>query len=120
MCPLLRVLRDGQSVVGGHLSSKPVQPHTTQPADGSDEAGVHHLVAEPDRLENLGTGVGGDRRDAHLGHDLEEALVERLHEVQACLLRCHRRGQAMVAIRHQGVHRSEGNVRADCRRPVSE
>ena len=31
-------------------------------------------LAEADRLEHLGTGVGRDRRDAHLRHRLDHAL----------------------------------------------
>ena len=36
---------------------------------------------EPDGLEDLGAGVGGHGRDAHLGHDLEHALAGRLDVV---------------------------------------
>ena len=45
------------------------------------EAFPDDLVADPDRLEDLGAGVGGDRGHAHLGHDLEHALAERLDQV---------------------------------------
>ena len=39
------------------------------------EVGLHELRAEADGLEYLGAAVGAQRRDAHLRHDLEEALV---------------------------------------------
>ena len=120
MCPLLRVPREGHGMVGGHLGGEDVQPHPAQSADGPGEAFLHQLVPDAYRLEDLGAGVGGHRRDAHLGHDLQEALVERLHHVPTCLLRRHRRGQAVVSGRHHGVHRGEGEVRADGRGPVPE
>ena len=40
-------------------------------------------AVEADRLEDLGPGVGGHGRDAHLGHDLEDALAGRLDVVAA-------------------------------------
>ncbi len=42
---------------------------------------VDHLSAEADCLEDLRPGVGGDGRHAHLGHDLHQALAERLDQV---------------------------------------
>ena len=120
MCPLLRVLRERHGMVGGHLGGQDVQPHSAQSADGPGEAVLDHLVPDADRLEYLGTGVGGHCRDAHFGHDLQEALVECLHHVPTCLRRRHRRGQSVVSGRHHGVHRGEGEVRADGRGPVPE
>ena len=38
-------------------------------------------AVEADRLEDLGTAVRRDRRDAHLRHDLQDALAERDHDV---------------------------------------
>ena len=40
------------------------------------EAHLHHLGAEPERLEDLAAAVAADARDAHLGHDLQEAGLE--------------------------------------------
>ena len=39
-------------------------------------------AAQPDGLEDLRPGVGGDRRDAHLRHGLAHALAERLDQVR--------------------------------------
>ena len=44
------------------------------------------LVVEADGLEDLGAAVGGDGGDAHLGHDLQDALAERLDQVADGLL----------------------------------
>ena len=42
--------------------------------------------AQADRLEDLRAGVGGDGGHAHLGHDLQHALAERLDQVAAAAL----------------------------------
>jgi hypothetical protein len=53
-------------------------------ADAADARGrvcevlVDELLAQPDGLENLRAAITGQRGDAHLGHHLEDALVERL------------------------------------------
>src|SRR5262249_2256221 len=54
------------------------------PADraaGPGEVPLHQLLVESDRLEHLRAGVRRDGRDAHLGHDLQDALAERLDVV---------------------------------------
>src|SRR5262249_11495163 len=55
----------------------------SEPADargGADEASLHDLVGETDGVEDLSTAVAGDVRDAHLGHDLENAVLDRAAE----------------------------------------
>ena len=49
---------------------------------GAGEVLVDELLREADGLEHLCAGVGGHRRDAHLGHDLQHALAEGLDEVR--------------------------------------
>ena len=39
---------------------------------------VDHLLPQADGLENLRAAIGLDRRDAHLGHHFDHALVDRL------------------------------------------
>ena len=41
------------------------------------EVARDELAIEPDRLEDLGAAVAAQRRDAHLGEDLEQPLVRR-------------------------------------------
>ena len=43
-------------------------------------------VVQADGLEDLGAAVGGDGGDAHLGHDLQDALAERVDQVADGLL----------------------------------
>ena len=38
----------------------------------------HQRAGQPDRLEIVAAAIGGDHRDAHLGHHLEQPLVDRL------------------------------------------
>ena len=47
------------------------------------EIGVDEVGIEPDRVEDLGAAIGLVGRDAHLGHDLENALADRLDVVLA-------------------------------------
>ena len=64
--------REGPGVprgVSAASSSKPTPPRR----DGVPaKQALDDLVADPDRLEDLGAGVRGDRGDAHLGHDLQQ------------------------------------------------
>src|SRR5690606_11067434 len=48
---------------------------------GAGEVLVDDLLREADALEDLRTRVGGDRRDTHLAHHLDDGLAERLDEV---------------------------------------
>jgi hypothetical protein len=54
---------------------------------GSGEVLVDHLFLQADGLEDLRAGVGHVGRDAHLGHDLEQALADALDEVLDRLFR---------------------------------
>ncbi len=59
------------------------------------EAPVHDAVVHAERLEDLRAFVAGQRRDAHLGHHLEDAVVDgRLVVVEDLL-----RGEALERIR---------------------
>ncbi len=50
-------------------------PHTLKTAGGVRETQRRLLsLCEPNRLKDLGTFIGLQRRDAHLAHDLEHAL----------------------------------------------
>src|ERR1019366_10493163 len=49
-----------------------------QPARRRPEVPVHELAIQPYRFKDLGPGVGGDRRDAHLGHHFQDALARGL------------------------------------------
>ena len=54
------------------------EPDPAHAALGIGETAVHHLGSEPHRLEDLRPLVGLQRRDAHLGHHLEDALADPL------------------------------------------
>src|SRR5207249_29451 len=45
------------------------------------EAGVDHLFTKADGLENLRATIAGEHADAHLAHDLEQAVFERLADI---------------------------------------
>src|SRR5206468_1254156 len=62
------------------------EAHAADARDGPREAGVDHLRAEPERLEDLGAAVRGERGDAYLRQHLEEALLRGRAELAASLL----------------------------------
>ncbi len=48
---------------------------------GAGEAALHNVLCQSEHLEDLGAPVAGDRRDPHLGHDLEEAKLGGVEEL---------------------------------------
>ena len=91
------------------------------PADARRSPGevpVDEALAQSDALEDLGAPVALERRYAHLGHDLDDALVHGLDEVLLGLLVvCYL--DAGLARSHI-VQRLERQVRVDGRRPVTQ
>ncbi len=65
-----------------------------------DEArrALDELGLEPDRLEDLRARVRADRRDAHLGEHLEEALADRLDHAHLGFLGAHPLAQHAAAV----------------------
>jgi len=74
-------------VARGHLRREHVKADAVQRRRRPREVGLHEVVGEADRLEHLRAAVRGHGGDAHLAHDLEHALAERLDEVRDRLLR---------------------------------
>src|SRR5205823_4933727 len=63
------------------LARDHVEPDALDARRGPGEVALDHLGVEADGLEDLRAPVALERRDAHLGHHLEDALVDRLHVV---------------------------------------
>ena len=104
----------GQAVPADHLVGQDVEPH---PADARHRAGevlVDDVGGQADGLEHLGAGVGRHRRDAHLGHDLDDALGGGLDVVLLGLARGH---AGQDPRRDHVVDGLEGQVRVDGGRP---
>src|SRR5205823_1693885 len=107
----------GAGVPGGDLGGDLGQPDAADPAAGTGEVPLHQLRVQPDGLEDLGTAVRRDGGDAHLRHDLQDALGQRLDVVGDRLGRLdadQRAGQDQV------VDRLEGEVRVDGRGAVPD
>ena len=81
--------RVGDRVPPGDLLGHHVEPDPAELGGGAGEVALDQLLVESDGLEDLGTVVGRDRRDAHLRHHLEHPLAQRLDEVLDRLLRLH-------------------------------
>ncbi len=78
--------REGPGVPGRDLGGQHLEADTAEPGGGAGEGGADDLLAEPDGLEDLRPGVGGDGGDTHLGHDLQQALAQGLDQVLRGLL----------------------------------
>ena len=76
-----RVLRIGAAMPELDLLGQHVETDAAELGWRACEVLVDDVAVEPDRLECLGGGVGGDGRDAHLAHHLHDALAERLEVV---------------------------------------
>ena len=84
---------------------------------GPREVLVDEPMRQAERLENLRAAVALQRRDPHLGHHLEDALVQRLDVV------AHRRlmiDAGEQALQDQVVQRLEGQIGIDHSRTVAE
>ena len=79
---------------------------------------VDDLAVQADGFEYLPAAVAVQRRDAHLGHDLQQALVERLDVVLDRGLHVGDGGNLLVD--PQLLDRLEGDVRVDGARAVAE
>jgi hypothetical protein len=58
------------------IHGKEVKGGTLDTAGGTDEAFLDDLAVETESLEDLGTLVGLEGGDTHLGHDFEDAIVD--------------------------------------------
>ena len=99
--------------VGGDVVQRDSAGGTCQ----SGEVLTENVLVDADGLEQLGAGVGGQRRDAHLGHHLQHALACGLDVV----------GQRLVAVQafeaaavQHDLDRLERHVRVDRRRTESD
>ena len=63
-----------EAVAARDLLGDLVEVDAAELGGGAGEVAVDQVLRQPDGLEDLRAGVGRDRRDAHLGHDLEHAL----------------------------------------------
>ncbi len=87
---------EGIAVDGGVAESLAVTAHrflgdlgqtdTFDLGRGAGEVPVDELSGQADGVEDLGAAIGLEGRDAHLGHHLEDALVDGLHIVGVGLL----------------------------------
>ena len=74
-------IREGPPVAPEDLLGDDLQTDAAHPRGRPREILVDELLVQAHRLENLCAAVALDGRDPHLGHDLEDALVEALDVV---------------------------------------
>ncbi len=68
-------------VPGGDLLGDDVESGAADLGGGAVEVPGDEGLFEADGLEDLGAAVGGDGGDAHLGHDLQDALAQGVDQV---------------------------------------
>ena len=76
---------------------------------GAGEIAGDEVALQADRVEDLGAAIGLVGRDAHLGHDLEQALVDRLDVAVDDLVGVDVLGQ----VARHGGERLEGEIGVD-------
>ena len=69
--------RKGRAPARVGVASQPFEAEAADPRDGAGKVAFGQRLRESDRLEHLRAAVAPQRRDAHLGHDLAQTLVER-------------------------------------------
>ena len=73
-----RVLAEGSLVAAEGLFGDLLEADALDLGRGAGEILLHEIGSQPDGIEYLGAAIGLVGRDAHLGHHLEDALVDRL------------------------------------------
>ena len=73
-----RGVAEGVAVTAHRLLRDLVEADALDAGRGAGEEGLDEIRAQPDRVENLRAAIGLIGRDAHLGHHLEQPLVDRL------------------------------------------
>ncbi len=110
-----------------HIGGELVKTDTAESGRDASETALDHLVGQPDRLEHLRPAIAIDRSDAHLGHDLEQPLLQRVDVVLLGLIGQFRLGMGerggglgfvplaahFVALDGQGAHRRQRQVGVD-------
>ncbi len=76
-----RAGRERVLVPAARLLGDDVEADPADPGERAREVAVDHVLVEADGLEDLRPAVALERRDPHLGHDLEDPLVQRLDVV---------------------------------------
>ncbi len=69
---------EGQSVLRQRIGRQALKADAADARGRACKAGVHHGLGQAECLEDLSALVRRDRGDAHLGHHLEHACVDRL------------------------------------------
>ena len=88
-------------------------------ARGAREAQLDHLLRQPHDLEQLRAAVTGDGGDAHLRHDLEQALSQA-RTVAAPELEARREVELHAAAAHHLEQHLVGHVRIHRGRPIAD
>ena len=101
---------EGALVPAADLLGEDVEADARDARSRAGEVAVDQVAVQSDGLEDLSAAVALERRDPHLGHDLEDPLVERLDVV---LDRLRVVDPAQEALADHVVQGLEGHPRVD-------
>ena len=101
-----------EDFVGDHVDAD-----ATDPRGGPREVLIDEGAIETDGFEDLRAAVALQRRDAHLGHHLQDAFVQRVDVVGDRLIVRHAHE---LTLADHVVERLEGEIRIDRARAVAE
>ena len=105
------------AVAREHVVRQLLQVRAAEVAGGAAEVGGHQLVGQPHDLHELRAVVGAQGRDAHLGDDLEQSLLQ----AGQVALRSPPAGVRELAARFcRRFHRLQGQVGTDRLRPEGD
>ena len=97
--PLGAVLGKGDFMAARHFFGKMLVADAPQTAMGAGKALFNELCPQPDSFKNLRTHIRANSGDAHLGHDLQHALVASFHIVVLGFLKSHRKSGCRARFR---------------------
>ena len=104
-----RYVAEGLAVALGGLARDLAQADALHLGVGAGEILAHEAGLEADGVEDLRAAIGLVGGDAHLGHHLQDALVDRLDVALLGFLQ----GQLLVELGQQLLERVEGEVGVD-------
>ena len=87
------VLGKGDLMAARHFFGKVLVADASQTAVGAGKALFNELRPQPDGFKNLRSHIRANGGDAHLGHDLQHALVASLHIVVLGFFKSHRKSR---------------------------
>src|SRR5262249_42753327 len=106
---IIRCIAESEAMAPQRLIGNLIEARAADRRDGPREILVEELGVEADRIEDLRAAIGLEGADAHLGHDLQQALRDRL-DIGFMRLAL---GELLIELVAQRRERVEGEIGVD-------